>query len=185
MKYKWYWYKLLDTEQINFVLDDIESRPEICTKEPKENHPEFKNVSDVKQIKALDLDSGFVSLFARTVHRINRENFGLDLYYDEPQSFNLNYYHSESKDDYPFHLDSSLPNSMSDIKLTAVLNLSRRPYEGGNFSIALTNQPHIIEEINNPGTLLVFPSFYLHEIAPVTKGVRITMSSWFQGPNWK
>ena len=35
------------------------------------------------------------------------------------------------------------------------------------------------------GTLILFPSFQLHRIAPVTKGVRKSLVVWVLGPKFR
>jgi len=35
------------------------------------------------------------------------------------------------------------------------------------------------------GKLLIFPSWFLHKVTPVTKGERISLSTWIKGPKFK
>ena len=35
------------------------------------------------------------------------------------------------------------------------------------------------------GSIFVFPSFYSHQVTPVTKGERLSIVSWTCGPEWK
>ena len=50
-------------------------------------------------------------------------------------------------------------------------------FEGGDFQISgLTT--HALEE----GSIVVFPSFLEHRVAPVTKGIRYSLVVWFLGP---
>ena len=35
------------------------------------------------------------------------------------------------------------------------------------------------------GTLIMFPSYMLHEVKPVTKGERITLTYWMVGPKFQ
>ena len=51
-------------------------------------------------------------------------------------------------------------------------------YEGGEFSVA---KP----EFEKPGSIIVFPSFMEHRVAPVTRGVRYSLVTWFLGPPFK
>ena len=120
--------------------------------------------------------------FFRVVEQTNYENFGFNIY-GKPFSVNFNVYEGD-KNDYLFHVDQADPGMASDIKLTAILNLSPEPYEGGKFSMFLKEEK-VLNEIDETGSLIIFPSFYFHRVSPVTKGTRITMSCWFYGPNWK
>ena len=35
------------------------------------------------------------------------------------------------------------------------------------------------------GTLVLFPSYTLHEVKPVTKGVRYSLVGWYEGNYWR
>jgi hypothetical protein len=120
--------------------------------------------------------------FFKTVKQTNYEIYGFELY-DKPFSINFNVYEND-KNDYHFHVDQADPGMASDIKLTAVLNLSPESYNGGKFSMFLKEEK-VLNEIDETGSLIIFPSFYFHKVSPVTQGKRITMSAWFYGPNWK
>jgi len=125
-----------------------------------------------------------LDLFHHAVMTINHEYFGLDLH--ERSKFNLlnlNTYDSANKGEYTWHKDASLGGS-SDIKLTAILNISDGHYEGGDFQFFLDGE-ETIEAIHNSGSLLVFPGFINHRVLPVTKGKRNTISYWYSGPAWK
>jgi PKHD-type hydroxylase len=73
---------------------------------------------------------------------------------------------------------------MADIKFTSILNLSTKPYTGGELTLFLGNEV-LVDMLNTPGSLIVFPSFYYHKVSKVTSGERCTLSSWWYGPNWK
>lgn len=91
-----------------------------------------------------------------------------------------NTYDSKTNGEYDWHTDGRR-DGIKDIKLTALLNLSDEPYEGGDISLFF-NGPHVIEEFRLPGTLLVFPSWVPHKVDPVTKGTRKTLIQFFEGP---
>ena len=68
-----------------------------------------------------------------------------------------------------------------DLKLTCILNLSEEPYEGGSFF--KINEK---EEIKfDSGMGLIFNSLIAHKVTPVTKGERITLTYWGEGPPWR
>ena len=56
-------------------------------------------------------------------------------------------------------------------------------YEGGDFEL---NQAGLEStDIRTKGTVLIFPSFLLHRVKPVSKGVRKTLVAWFEGKAFK
>ena len=83
---------------------------------------------------------------------------------------------------YAWHLDSHT-YPPSDIKITALLNLSESPYEGGELEMNtgyITKAP----EMDKPGNMIIFPSFFLHRVTPVTKGTRTSVAFLLTGCRW-
>jgi PKHD-type hydroxylase len=69
-------------------------------------------------------------------------------------------------------------------KLSVVVALNDG-FEGGQFQIN-TNGEHNPETIPLPkGRLVVFPSYILHRVTPVTKGVRHSLVVWVVGPKFR
>ena len=121
--------------------------------------------------------------FFDCVEECNQSSFGLELYSKIPTSLNYNTYNIGQS--YGSHKDSYPLGSSSDIKLTAILNISEKKFDGGEFVLFFGDKTVEIEEVSKVGSILVFPSFFYHEVKPVTMGQRITISVWFSGPNWK
>lgn len=66
-------------------------------------------------------------------------------------------------------------------KITAVVPLvRRRDWTGGQ--IKLGN--HSLAPKLDIGDCLLYPSFYMHWVTPVLKGMRITLSAWVSGPEY-
>ena len=58
-------------------------------------------------------------------------------------------------------------------------------YEGGEFQFAGYGQEKrtiSTPEFTKIGSIIVFPSAMEHRVAPVTKGVRYSLVTWFVGP---
>jgi hypothetical protein len=119
--------------------------------------------------------------FMSAVRNANRDVWNYDLYDPIPQTLNINVY-SNDKNEYPYHKDACDFGSFRDIKLTAILNLSQDSYEGGEFQIFDKTDSTIDF---GTGSLLIFPSYYFHRVTPVTSGERITLSCWYDGPNFR
>jgi len=41
------------------------------------------------------------------------------------------------------------------------------------------------EQLKTQGTALIFPSFIVHKVNPVTKGTRHSLVAWIEGPKWR
>lgn len=85
---------------------------------------------------------------------------------------------------YTWHLDSGGMISNSPRKLSMVLQLSDpSEYEGGDLEIFAGPEPTKIEK--KKGLIVAFPSFMLHRVTPVTRGIRRTLVVWLSGPRFK
>ena len=61
-------------------------------------------------------------------------------------------------------------------------------YEGGNFQFGFFNKGDVsitTPEFSTRGSIIFFPSFMHHQVAPVTKGTRYSLVAWFLGPSFK
>ena len=47
------------------------------------------------------------------------------------------------------------------------------------------NQVLKVKELQEKGSLVVFPSFVWHRVTPVTKGIRYSVPAWHLGSPWK
>lgn len=118
------------------------------------------------------------------VYDANRKYFGLDLHpISNFDTVHINTYSDKVNGEYGWHADG-VHNEMYDVKLTAILNLTDEPIEGGDFELFL-GKPTPINDFKTQGSLLIFPSYIHHRVLPVTKGTRITLAHWFLGPNFK
>ena len=109
----------------------------------------------------------------------NREVFGYDIYWDfHLESLNYNVYGENGE--YGLHVDANAIES-ADLKLTCLLNLSEEAYEGGEFYTVSSNE----EKKFTTGMGLIINSLIAHKVTPVTKGERITLTYWGDGPSWR
>ena len=180
MKYTWYsqlnFYK---PHELRSIVDTVRNaRSNEWSDMPAGN----KNVSTDVFVNSPEVEEKLKKLFQH-VKMWNRYWFGYELYPDIPPGGNLNVY-SGNTNSYGYHTDSTELGMLSDSKLTAILNVSDNPYTGGEFEI-FDGCDHHIQSLDQPGTLLVFPSHRYHRVKPVLNGERVTISFWFFGPNWK
>ena len=71
------------------------------------------------------------------------------------------------------------------LSMTVLLNEN---YEGGEFQFAVLlkgNRIIVTPEFNKTGSIVVFPSDMEHRVAPVTKGIRYSLVTWFLGPPFR
>jgi PKHD-type hydroxylase len=113
---------------------------------------------------------------------VNRQNFRYSLTGLENTQFTK--YVEENQSFYNWHKDEE-PTGFKHgptRKLSGVLFLSDpKDYEGGELQIC--NGPEDIITIEpKKGRMVFFPSFTIHKVNPVTKGVRYTAVNWARGP---
>lgn len=110
----------------------------------------------------------------------NRNAFAVEVDYMPPLQFGE---YSEGGH-YDWHHDVNWENDGKyDRKLSVVIQLSDgNSYEGGDFEFREIEKP---SAFRIQGSVLVFPSYLLHRVLPVTKGTRHSIVGWMEGPRWK
>ena len=87
-------------------------------------------------------------------------------------------YKSEDQGYYDWHIDMGPDKARR--KLSLVCQLSDpSEYEGGELQI---NSGRILIPEKEKGTVILFPSYLLHRVTPVTKGTRRSLVLWIEGP---
>lgn len=115
------------------------------------------------------------------IAQINNDYFNYEL--SEIQNLQFTAYDSEEKGFYGKHIDM-LYKSTSTRKLSISIQLSDpKDYEGGNLILHIDQNGIILPKTR--GTALFFPSYSLHEVTPVTKGIRYSLVAWVSGPRFK
>lgn len=111
-------------------------------------------------------------------------HFEFDLHSIENLQFTE--YHSEYEGNYTKHIDkfpnSSQPNSHRKLSFSIQLT-DPNLYEGGDLLLYNGGNPMIANR--DIGCINFFPSYILHEVAPVTKGKRCALVGWIHGPKFR
>lgn len=123
------------------------------------------------------------------VNAVNSKMFNFDVSFgfDSLQYTEYNG-NAETKQFYNWHMDCLHDNSIHDRKITAVVQLSHpEDYEGGIFEMDQVARPapFDISRFMPRGSLLIFPSYLQHRVTPVTKGIRRSLVSWYNGPRFR
>tara|TARA_R100000458_G_C8212987_1_gene199833 strand:+ start:69 stop:638 length:570 start_codon:yes stop_codon:yes gene_type:complete len=85
---------------------------------------------------------------------------------------------------YDFHLDSTGIGHADESGLVRKLSMicllnEKSEFEGGDFEMLVKSNADKIEL--NKGDVVVFPSYFLHRVSPVTKGTRYSVVAWALG----
>lgn len=119
------------------------------------------------------------------VNEANAVAFNVDIQ-QEMREMQFTEYHADYSGRYDWHHDVNWENHKNfDRKLSIVVQLSDpNTYEGGRFEFSEVETPKY-EEFRKQGSILIFPSYLLHRVTAVTKGVRYSLVSWVRGPRWR
>ena len=185
-QHKWWEFRkpLLDTKQIHTlnktILNNYESEqnPDLGAKDKEGNY--LKNIKP-KNISLKFIPTPYCDVILSLAFYVCHYEFGLVSF--PPNIWDMllyNVYSGDIKGKYGEHNDESR-SWTHDAKMTFLLNLSEEPYEGGDFIINGETQ-HFFRE---PGTAILFRSYLRHEVTPVTRGDRISLTYFIQGPKFQ
>ena len=109
-------------------------------------------------------------------------NFHLNGY----ESFQYTTYDKDGK--YDWHTDIHLgspfqANSPEHRKLSLTVMLNH-DFEGGDFEINVQSESNPQKIEKQKGRIVLFPSFMIHRVTPVTKGIRKSLVVWVEGPKF-
>ncbi|HET7818130.1 MAG TPA: 2OG-Fe(II) oxygenase [Bacteroidia bacterium] len=109
---------------------------------------------------------------------LNRYKFDITGFQTELQLANY-----EGNGFFEWHMDFGA-GAISNRKLSITVQLSSPDeYEGGELQFMI-NQ-NIFTAPKEKGTAIIFPSFALHRVTPVTKGSRKSIVGWIAGPPYR
>ena len=109
----------------------------------------------------------------------NKDYFHYDLDHFDSQIQATIY---EEGDHYDWHTDPLPKDDGKERKLSMSLVLNE-DYEGGELELEL--KPWYTKTKPETGMAVIFPSWIPHRVLPVTKGKRISLVAWMNGPQWK
>lgn len=127
----------------------------------------------------------FYDRMAYIARCLNGQFYKFDLW-GFSEDFQYTVYDGTEKDHYTWHVDmiSESANTTPPRKLSMVLQLSDpESYNGGNLQIMTSSS--FTDVRKERGLVTAFPSYILHRVTPVTKGIRKTIVIWTTGPQFR
>ena len=138
----------------------------------------LKNI-EPKNIYLRDLPETLLDVLHMGFH-VCHHSFGLTTFpLNRWDTLLHNIYSSDIQGHYGEHSDESR-NLLWDSKMTMLINLSEGEYEGGDLIVNKEDTT-----FRMPGTVIAFKSHLPHEVTPVTKGERITLTYFINGPKFQ
>lgn len=129
--------------------------------------------------------SAFANSVLAQTEALNRR-YEFDLYEDFTRRFpNISILRYEAAEGGHFrpHIDLGGHRGVDHRKLTMVIPLNR-DYVGGRLHVDV-GEVYDTQQHADVGYGIVFPSFAMHHVTPVTKGVRYVAVAWLHGPHFR
>lgn len=116
------------------------------------------------------------------IEEANRELWKFNLYSMDELIQYTEYYQDGGHYDYHLDVGGGYPLNQRKISITVQLT-GPDDYEGGNFEILRGKNPESLPKLK--GCVLVFPSYLMHRVTPVTSGTRKSLVLWVGGDSYK
>ena len=141
-------------------------------------------VCDIAWLKSDETESDFDWIYATltdAIKKVNNEYFQFDLTHLTALQFTV--YDGKNNSNYQKHMD--LGRSFPNRKLSFSIQLSDDDeYTGGDLRFHyIKTQPEIAPRTR--GKIIFFPTWTVHDVTPVTQGIRYSLVGWVNGPNFK
>jgi|13_taG_2_1085334.scaffolds.fasta_scaffold34061_4 PKHD-type hydroxylase len=147
----------------------------------------YGNDTNIRRSKILYIESNDPNnywIFQRcsdVVKHLNDKFFQFNI--DKLEALQIGEYDSNNSGCFKKHVDMEY-KSQGFRKLSFSVQLSNiEEYEGGD--LRLYGGDDYDTAPKKQGTIIGFPSYVLHEVTPVTSGVRYSLVGWAQGPKFK
>lgn len=132
----------------------------------------------------------FFSKLNMSIEHLNNYFYNFDLNgYDSVQ---YTEYYDYENGKYDFHMDTIMDTTIDHrdvevrkLSITMVLNEPGVDFEGGGFEINNGRENESLKVDAKRGRIIAFPSFMIHRVAPVTKGIRKSLVIWVLGPKFR
>ena len=154
-------------------------RAKIFTNQGLREVNDYRN-SDISQMQYNDQTKFVYEKFGYAAN-LSNSIWGFDI---SGMTENIQYtkYIGDQTGKYAAHID--LGKKVAHRKISVILQLSDPlEYEGGDFLVWFGKDPVILPK--EKGTVICFPSYILHEVKPVTKGIRESLVCWISGPPFR
>lgn len=91
-------------------------------------------------------------------------------------------YHASENGHYDWHMD--IGGKVVDRKISVTIQLSDPDdYQGGDLEFMLSKKINVAPK--GIGNVIIFPSYFLHRVTPVTRGIRKSLVIWVAGESFR
>lgn len=170
---------------------------------------QFSNI-ELEQSKTVDGATSSYRTSRNNFHHVNDENLWIfqrlnsliEMVNDRFFNYDLNgyefvqyaEYRAEDSGHYNYHIDMSMNGDnlrenrsggleTRKLSLAMLLNEPGVDFDGGDFHVKLADTDEVVD--CKKGRAIIFPSYLLHKVTPVTRGVRKSLVLWVTGPKFR
>ena len=179
-----WWEGAFTEQQLDWLQEQAKKAEQRAQAGGMKDEEELKKVrrSQVSWMTKTSDTSWVFEKLAHVASSLNAQFYRLDLT-GFGESLQLTNYDQSEHGMYGWHQDYGGMLSVSR-KLSMVLQLTDpSQYEGGNLQIFTSDKPVNVRK--QRGLIVVFPSYTLHQVTPVTSGSRQSLVAWVSGPAFK
>ncbi|MBU6339398.1 MAG: 2OG-Fe(II) oxygenase [Rickettsiales bacterium] len=186
-----YWYDFFSGNDIEKIVAYCDSK-EKQNSTVSQNNPIIDNQTRISKVNFHNHNDENAWIFDRInfgIEDMNNKFFHFDLY--GYNYFQYSEYHGSELGKYNFHMDMFTNDESCKLPLARKLSLSillSEPgvdFEGGEFQINDSSEAKLKTLDMKKGTLVAFPSYIIHRVTPVTKGIRRSLVVWVEGPKFR
>ena len=171
--------KEIPEEKIDELRRNLDSK-ELVDAQVGDNGGIVKKITRRSKVFWLPKTDEFIEIyktFQQLISKCNNDFYQFRLT-EMVEQIQYTVYNSEDQGYYDWHIDMGPGKARR--KLSLVCQLSDpSEYEGGELQI---NTGNMIVTEKEKGTVILFPSYILHRVTPVTKGTRRSLVLWIEGP---
>lgn len=180
------WYNGITNSIADQLITDCEKYPIVNATigDLQYNSNDSHRRSDIRWVDH-NQSSWVKNLLWHYAEEANRTAFGFDINYLREIQYTT--YKADNLGKYDWHHDTFWANPRAfDRKVSIVIQLSDgAEYEGGDFQFDSEIPAPDATLLRNRGAVVVFPSFLIHQVTPVTRGTRRSLVSWAEGPKFR
>ena len=137
-----------------------------------------KSVRDCKRIRT-DVNRGIAASLIGMGVNCNKQYWNFSITHGN-QSEYLRY---DKNGHFQSHTDTVLDDYVSEARKLTIITILNDDYEGGRLYFHVGNEREYPEL--EPGDVIIFPSFLVHGVEPITSGIRKSVVTWLVGPYFK
>ena len=190
-----YFNNAFSKEEIKKIISDCDSLPDVnrATTEDGEQKSEDGGLARTSMIKWIPETEKWHWLYDKLLDlaiKANKEKWRFDLV-SSLELIQYTEYHASECGQYDWHQDVGEGDLQSKRKVSITVQLSDDDeYEGGEFMILKGGSgtgklENFYTCPRNKGNVIIFPSYKVHRVAPVTKGVRKSLVLWIGGSHFR